>query len=133
MNSNITHASAGQTAALPVALANINTKVLDDDAMRRLLDADVYDAFQRCQSTGNPMAKEGANALATSIRQWAQEHGCIGYSHWFSPMRGPIHGEKLETFMAVDFETDRLVVNLTGQELFQTETDGSSFPNGACA
>jgi glutamine synthetase len=32
--------------------------------------------------------------------------------------------------MAVDFETDRLVVNLTGSELFQSETDGSSFPNG---
>ena len=76
------------------------------------------------------MAKEDTNVLATSIRKWAQERGCVGYSHWFSPMRGPVHGEKLETFMAVDFETDRLVVNLTGAELFQSETDGSSFPNG---
>ncbi len=29
-------------------------------------------------------------------------------------MRGPIHGEKLETFVAVDFQTNRLVINLTG-------------------
>ena len=130
MKSNVMHEAPGQTIALPDALANINTRVLDDDAMRRTVDSDIYDAFTRCRSTGNRMSKEDANALATSIRKWAQERGCVGYSHWFSPMRGPVHGEKLETFMAVDFETDRLVVNLTGSELFQSETDGSSFPNG---
>ena len=130
MKSNVTHEAPGQTTDLPAALANINSRVLDDDAMRRLVDPDIYDAFTRCRSTGIPMSKEDANTLATSIRKWAQERGCIGYSHWFSPMRGPVHGEKLETFMAVDFETDRLVVNLTGLELFQSETDGSSFPNG---
>jgi glutamine synthetase len=130
MKSNVMHEAPGQTVALPDALANINTRVLDDDAMRRIVDSDIYDAFTRCRSTGNRMNKEDANALATSIRKWAQERGCIGYSHWFSPMRGPVHGEKLETFMAVDFETDRLVVDLTGSELFQSETDGSSFPNG---
>jgi len=130
MKSNVTHEAPGQTTDLPAALANINTRVLDDDAMRRLIDPDIYDAFTRCRSTGIPMSKEDADTLATSIRKWAQERGCIGYSHWFSPMRGPVHGEKLETFMAVDFETDRLVVNLTGLELFQSETDGSSFPSG---
>ncbi len=130
MKSSVTHEAPGQTTALPAALAIINTRVLDDDALRRIVDPDIYDAFTRCRSTGKPMSKEDANALATSIRKWAQERGCIGYSHWFSPMRGAVHGEKLETFMAVDFETDRLVVNLTGSELFQSETDGSSFPNG---
>ncbi len=130
MKSNVTHEAPGQTTDLPAALANINTRVLDDDAMRRLVDPDIYNAFTQCRSTGIPMSKEDANTLATSIRKWAQERGCIGYSHWFSPMRGPFHGEKLETFMAVDFETDRLVINLTGLELFQSETDGSSFPHG---
>ena len=120
MSSKILHEAPGQKIALPDALANINTRVLDDDAMRRLLDSDIYDAFVHCRSTGNRMAKEDANALATSIRKWAQERGCIGYSHWFSPMRGPVHGEKLETFMAVDFANNRLVVNLTGLELFQS-------------
>ena len=130
MKSNVMHEEPGQTTALPDALANINTRVLDDDALRRIVDPDIYDAFTRARSTGNPMSKKDADALATSIRKWAQERGCIGYSHWFSPMRGPVHGEKLETFMAVDFANNRLVVNLTGLELFQSETDGSSFPNG---
>ena len=119
-----------ETAALPSAFANMNSNVLDDGILKKLVDPDVYYAFARCRATGLPMEKDPANALALSIREWAQSKGCIGYSHWFSPMRGPIHGEKLETFVAVDFATDRLIINLTGSELFQTETDGSSFPNG---
>ncbi len=125
-----TYDAPTQTAALPPALANMNSNVLDDAILKKLVDPDIYYAFARCRATGLPMDKEDANALAESIREWAQSKGCIGYSHWFSPMRGPIHGEKLETFVAVDFATDRLIINLTGSELFQTETDGSSFPNG---
>ena len=125
-----THDAPKQPAALPEALANINTNVLDDAILKKLVDPDTYYAFARCRATGLPMDRKDADALATSIREWAQSKGCIGYSHWFSPMRGPIHGEKLETFVAVDFQTDQLFVNLTGSELFQTETDGSSFPNG---
>ena len=125
-----TYDAPTQTVALPPALANMNSNVLDDAILKKLVDPDTYYAFARCRATGLPMDKEDANALAESIREWAQSKGCIGYSHWFSPMRGPIHGEKLETFVAVDFATDRLIINLTGSDLFQTETDGSSFPNG---
>ena len=127
---HVTHDAPRQSVPLPSSLANINNAVLDDAVLMKLVDPEIYYAFARCRATGLPMEKEDANALAQCIREWAQSKGCIGYSHWFSPMRGPIHGEKLETFVAVDFATDRLIVNLTGSELFQTETDGSSFPNG---
>ena len=125
-----THEAPTQEAALPSALAGINSNVLDDAILKKLVDPDVYYALAQCRATGVPMDREFANALAKSVREWAQSKGCIGYSHWFSPMRGPIHGEKLETFVGVDFATDRLIINLSGSELFQTETDGSSFPNG---
>lgn len=130
MQTHSTHDAPQRTTALPPALANINSNVLDDAILKKLVDPDIYNAFARCRATGLAMDKDAANTLATSIREWAQSKGCIGYSHWFSPMRGPIHGEKLETFVAVDFQTDQLIVNLPGSELFQTETDGSSFPNG---
>jgi glutamine synthetase len=125
-----THDAPKQTTVLPPALANINSKVLDDAVLKKLVDPEIYYAFARCRATGLPMEKDAANALAKSIREWAQSKGCVGYSHWFSPIRGPIHGEKLETFVVVDFKTDQLIINLSGTELFQTETDGSSFPNG---
>ena len=100
-----TREAPNKAAALPAALANINNQVLDNGIMKKLFDPDIYYAFEQCRKTGQPMEKNAANALANSIREWAQSKGCIGYSHWFSPMRGAIHGEKLETFMAVDFET----------------------------
>ncbi len=125
-----THDAPTQEAALPTALARINSNVLDDAILKKLVDPDVYYAFAQCRATGLPMERHYADALARWIREWAQSKGCIGYSHWFSPMRGPIHGEKLETFVGVDFATDRLIIDLSGRELFQTETDGSSFPNG---
>ena len=125
-----THNAPTQATTLPSALAHINSNVLDDAILKKLVDPDVYYAFARCRATGLPMERNFSNALAKSIREWAQSKGCIGYSHWFSPLRGPIHGEKLETFVSVDFATDQLTVELTGSELFQTETDGSSFPNG---
>ena len=87
-----TYDAPTQTVALPPALANMNSNVLDDAILKKLVDPDVYYAFARCRATGLPMDKEDANALAKSIREWAQSKGCIGYSHWFSPLRGPIHG-----------------------------------------
>ncbi|WP_169054449.1 glutamine synthetase III [Nitratireductor sp. XY-223] len=125
-----THDAPKQEVALPSALAGINSNVLDDAILKKLVDPDVYYALAQCRATGVPMDRGFADALAKSIREWAQSKGCIGYSHWFSPMRGAIHGEKLETFVGVDFATDRLIVEMSGTQLFQTETDGSSFPNG---
>ncbi len=95
---------------MPEALANINAKVRDEGTLRKLVDPDIYDALERCRTNGQPMDKADADALAMSVREWARSEGCIGYSHWLSPTRGPVHGEKLETFMAVDFETGTLIV-----------------------
>ncbi len=125
-----THDAPTQAASLPDALGKINHHVLDDAILKKIVVPDIYYAFARCRATGVPMEKAAANELAASIRDWALSKGCIGYSHWFSPMRGPYHGEKLETFVNVDFDTNKLIINLSGSELFQTETDGSSFPNG---
>ncbi|MCO4764548.1 MAG: glutamine synthetase III [Myxococcales bacterium] len=124
------HEGPQQTVSLPEALGNINAKVLDDRTLRSLVDPAVYMEFDSCRKNGGRMGKAGANAVAKSIREWAQERGCVSYSHWFSPVRGPHHGQKLETFIALDFSTGKLMVDLSGFELFQTETDGSSFPNG---
>jgi glutamine synthetase type III len=94
MQTHYTHEAPKQGTALPQALANINTKVLDDGTLKKLADPDIYYAFERCRASGRPMDKKDANALATSIREWAQSKGCIGYSHWFSPIRGPLGSDR---------------------------------------
>ena len=108
-----THEAPRKATDLPAALENINGNVLDDAILKKLVDPDVYYEFARCRATGVAMDRYSANELAKSIREWAQSKGCIGYSHWFSPIRGPIHGENLETFVGVDFETDRLCLLYT--------------------
>ena len=110
MQTPYTHDAPKAATSLPEALANINAKVLDEDTLRKLVDPDIYYAFERCRANGRSMDKADADALAISVREWARSKGCIGYSHWFSPMRGPVHGDKLETFMAVDFETGMMIV-----------------------
>lgn len=125
-----TYSHPEQPDPLPEALANINSMVLDDRMLKKILNPEIFTAFAECRASGQRMCKGAADELAQSVREWAQSKGCVGYSHLFSPMRGALHGEKLETFLDQDFGTGELIVNLSGSELFQTETDGSSFPNG---
>ena len=66
------------TVALPPALANMNNNVLDDAILKKLVDPDIYYAFARCRATGLPMDKADANALAESIREWAQSKVASG-------------------------------------------------------
>jgi glutamine synthetase len=109
--------------------SGISTHVLDDAKLKSLVQPEVWGEFLRTRD-GIPMKKASRNTLARAVREWAESKGCATYALWFSPVRGPLHGEKLETFMGVDFTTGELIASLSGTELFQTETDGSSFPNG---
>jgi glutamine synthetase len=117
--------------AVPDELKDINTHVLDDLAMERILSNKNFDIFMAARRTGEQIPKQVKNEMARDIRNWAQSKGAVGYTHWFSPVRGPNHGTKLETFLQMDFaDNNNLAVGLSGTELFMTETDGSSFPNG---
>ena len=64
-------------ASLPEALANINSRVLDDGSMKKIVDPDIYYAFDKCRSTGKPMAKKDANLMSTFQEKFysgAQKH-----------------------------------------------------------
>merc|ERR1711968_283947 len=72
------------------------------------------------------------------MKSWAMERGAVNYSHWFSPVRGEplqsLNGMKHDSFVDLDFGSAEVVkpmtVGFSGSQLFFTETDGSSFPNG---
>ena len=42
-----THAHSEQPASLPEALANINSRVLDDRMLKRILNPEIFTAFER--------------------------------------------------------------------------------------
>ena len=64
IKTHTTHEAPRQEAALPPALANINTDVLDDAILKKLVDPKIYYAFARCRATGLAKDKEEVNGLA---------------------------------------------------------------------
>ena len=62
MNTDYLHGK--QSESLPAALANINSCVLDDVVLKKLVDPEIYLAFDECRASGTPMSKAAANALA---------------------------------------------------------------------
>ncbi len=115
--------------SLPPALANLSSRVFNDDTAKATLDASTYAAFKACQASGKPMEKAAANSLARGLMGWAQSKGCVSFAHWFSPMRGA-NGEKYDNFIDLNFAKGTPITDFSGSRLFMNETDGSSFPNG---
>ena len=77
---------------------------------------------------GTPLNLEIANIIANAMKDWALEHGCTHFTHWFQPMTG-ITAEKHESFISPTAE-GRVIMDFSGKELIQGEPDASSFPSG---
>ena len=54
MTMHYTNEAQSDSATLPAALANINSKVLDDGIQKKLVDPEIYFAFEMCRARGRP-------------------------------------------------------------------------------
>jgi glutamine synthetase len=102
--------------------------------MKGYVDADVVSRHLDSISTGDSPSKEDKNAVADGLKKWAMERGATQFAHWFSPIRGA-NGLKKDTFIDLDWGAGGTVLPavpgaFSGSLLYQSETDGSSFPNG---
>ena len=88
----------------------------------------MFKAFQAARAGEAVLSKADRAALGEVVLKWARGLGATASSHWFSAMRGVTHGEKLDTFVSRDFASGESKIAIG--DLFQSETDGSSFPNG---
>ena len=94
-----------------------------------------FDAYQLSIKTGDELSKAHAKAYAKGLFQWAMTKGALNFSHLFFPMRGMASGTKTDAFIDLDYSNKTqplkdIVVDFDASKLFQSETDGSSFPNG---
>ena len=87
-----------------------------------------YKAYKQAIIEGKPLNIEIANIIANAMKDWALEHGCTHFTHWFQPMTG-ITAEKHESFISPTAE-GRVIMDFSGKELIQGEPDASSFPSG---
>ena len=102
--------------------------VFNETVMKDRLPTATYKAYKQAIIEGKPLNIEIANIIANAMKDWALEHGCTHFTHWFQPMTG-ITAEKHESFISPTAE-GRVIMDFSGKELIQGEPDVSSFPSG---
>ena len=104
------------------------TMVFGDEAMRRSLCPDIYEALKKTTENGEPLTSEVADAVAAAMKDWAMERGATHFTHWFQPMTG-ITAEKHDSFLEPSGDGG-ILMEFSGKTLIKGEPDASSFPNG---
>lgn len=98
------------------------------DVMLRRLPAEVFEKLQQTMKRGLPLDPAIANTVAVAMKDWALEHGCTHYCHWFQPLTGAT-AEKHDAFLKPDGQGGA-IAEFSGDQLIRGEPDASSFPSG---
>ncbi len=102
--------------------------VFDDKTMKERLPKQTYKALKETISRDKPLDINVANIVANAMKDWAVEHGCTHYTHWFQPMTG-VTAEKHDSFINPN-DDGTVIMEFSGKELIKGEPDASSFPSG---
>ena len=102
--------------------------VFDDRVMRERLPQETYEILKKTISVGKPIDKSIADIVASAMKDWAIELGATHYTHWFQPLTG-ITAEKHDSFISPTSDGG-VILEFSGKELVQGESDASSFPTG---
>lgn len=104
------------------------SQVFNDHVMRQRLPKDIYKALKKTVQMSKPLDKSIANVVASAMKDWAIEHGVTHYTHWFQPLTS-VTAEKHDSFIS-PLGDGGVILEFSGKELVQGESDASSFPSG---
>ena len=96
--------------------------------MQAALPKAVFKSIKKTIVTGEKLDASIADAVATSMKDWATTKGALYYAHVFYPMTN-LTAEKHDGFISVQGDGN-VISEFSGKVLVQGEPDGSSFPNG---
>ncbi len=113
---------------MSVATEMFGTMVFSDEVMKKRLPEETYLKLKRTMRGGHKLDPQVAGVVAEAMKEWAVEKGATHYTHWFQPMTG-ITAEKHEAFLRTNKEGGA-ILEFSGKELIQGESDASSFPSG---
>ena len=102
--------------------------VFNRQKMYKYLPSDVYAKLIDVIDNGASLDRSIADAVATGMKQWAQEMGATHYTHWFQPLTEGT-AEKHDAFVEHNGKGG-MVESFSGKLLVQQEPDASSFPSG---
>ncbi|MBQ1187142.1 MAG: glutamine synthetase III [Clostridia bacterium] len=104
------------------------TNVFNESVMKERLPKDTFELVQRAIHNNKRLDLETAAIVANAMKDWAIEKGATHYTHWFQPMTG-VTAEKHDSFICPK-KDGNIIMDFSGKELVQGETDASSFPSG---
>lgn len=99
----------------------------NEERMKERLPEKTFKALKKTIKEGSELDPSVADAVATSMKDWAIENGCTHYTHWFQPLTGST-AEKHEAFISQ--RGDGAIEEFSGKCLIKGEPDASSFPSG---
>ncbi|MBO7217465.1 MAG: glutamine synthetase III, partial [Clostridia bacterium] len=102
--------------------------LFSESVMKKRLPEAVFDLVRRAIHNGKRLDSETAAVVADAMKDWAIEKGATHFTHWFQPMTG-FTAEKHDSFITPDKE-GKVIMEFSGKELIQGESDASSFPSG---
>ncbi len=102
--------------------------VFNERVMKSRLPAETFKLVQLAIHNNKRLDSETAAIVANAMKDWAIEKGATHYTHWFQPMTG-ITAEKHDSFIS-PASGGKIIMEFSGKELIQGETDASSFPSG---
>lgn len=102
--------------------------VFSESVMKDRLPAEVFDLVRRAIHNGKRLDSETAVVVADAMKVWAIEKGATHFTHWFQPMTG-FTAEKHDSFITPG-KDGKIIMEFSGKELIQGESDASSFPSG---
>ena len=124
----------------PPSFENIGLRCFTQSKLRVAVQHSTYTNFKL--SLNDPsvsLSKVEKNEIADALLKWALTMGCTNFAHWYVPMRNrdsrAAPAMKFDGFLSLDYKNPSMLKPLkgevfTGEQLFQGETDGSSFCNG---
>lgn len=104
------------------------SNVFNDSVMKEKLPKATYKALRTTIDEGRELDPSVAAIVANAMKDWALEKGATHYTHWFQPMTG-LTAEKHDAFISPTPD-GKVIMEFSGKELIQGESDASSFPNG---
>ena len=102
--------------------------VFNERVMKARLPKETFKLVQRAIHNNKRLDSVTASVVANAMKDWAVEKGATHYTHWFQPMTG-ITAEKHDSFISPTADGN-VIMEFSGKELIQGETDASSFPSG---
>ncbi len=102
--------------------------VFNERVMKSRLPMETFKLVQLAIHNNKRLDSETAAIVANAMKDWAIEKGATHYTHWFQPMTG-ITAEKHDSFISPT-SGGKVIMEFSGKELIQGETDASSFPSG---